>query len=167
MSTTGSDTNNGGASAPVDDAVAGALLAVLAIGALVWFIPAHTDAAAGEYDVSPAFFPNLAATVLLALSVALALAGIARMRFAAQQPLRGIQSVGVSALLELVAWSIIAALAVFGLATIGFVATTAVLIAGGMLLAGRRTWWLIAAVAVTFPLLLDAAAWWIFTVDMP
>ena len=163
MSPPGGDTGDAGAIAPVDDAVAGVALAALASAALVWFIPAYTDASAGEYDVSPAFFPKLAVTIILVLSVGLALMGFARMR----GPSSATGSTGASALLEFAAWNAVAAPAMLGIAQVGFVATAAVLIAAGMLLAGRRTWLLIAITAVAFPLLLDRAAWWIFTVNMP
>jgi len=152
-----------GARAPVDDAVAGVLRAARALAALVWFIPANTASVVGEYDVSPTFFPELTAALVLALSIALALSGFARMRRSGP----GARSTGARAVVEFVAWSVTATLAVLGIAKVGFVVTAALLIAAGMMLAGRRSWYLIVVAAISFPLLLDAVAWWIFTVDLP
>lgn len=152
-----------GARAAVDDALAGALLAVLAVLALVWLIPANTASVIGEYDVSPTFFPELTATVVLLLAIALLLSGLARMR----RPAEGARSSAGHALLEFGAWSVAATLAVLGIAKLGFVVTAAALIAAAMLLAGRRTWYVIAIAAIGFPLLVDAVAWWVFTVDLP
>ena len=56
---------------------------------------------------------------------------------------------------------------VVGLQTVGFIATSALAVAGWMLFAGQRRWLLVGAAAVLFPLAVDTAAWIFFTVDLP
>ena len=147
---------------PATDIVAGVLLAILALAALFWIVPAHTETNVGDYDVSPAFFPRLGAGVVLALALTLITTG-ARRHLAG----RGNGRPGRRVLEELLIWGAAATVTVIGLQTIGFIATSAVVVAGWTLLAGQRRWLLVGAAAVLFPLAVDTAARVFFTVDLP
>lgn len=155
---------DGGAIAPVTDVASAAVLVALSAAALLWLIPAQTDATAGAYDLSPAAFPSLAAGTVLVLS--LALLGLRLRRWRRERPpaeARGPATV----LLEGLLWTAVCVAAMAGLRLAGFVATSALLLAGGMALAGQRAWPRVAVIAIALPLLLDQAAWWLFTVDLP
>lgn len=143
------------------DIVTGLLLALLAGSALLWLIPYHTEAPVSRYDIAPGFFPSLAAWAVLVLSVGLIGQRLLRFRHAA-----GLTG-GGNIVIEIVIWSITALLIGLGLNTIGFLITATVLIAAGMYFAGYRNGWLIAAIAMLFPLLIDQAAWQVFTVGLP
>ncbi len=147
---------------PATDIIAGAVLVVLALAALFWIVPAYTETDVGDYDVSPAFFPRLGAGVVLVLALALIAVG-ARRHMAGGKDGRP----GRRVLLEMLIWAAAATATVVGLQTIGFIATSAIVVVGWMLLAGQRQWLLVGAAAVLFPLAVDTAAWVFFTVDLP
>ncbi len=140
------------------DIAAGLCLAALSLFALVWLIPTHTQPADSQFDVAPGFFPNLAAGAVLLLS------GFLLLRRWRQAP--GGEG-GGRIVFELALWSALAIAIMLALSHIGFLVMAPVVIAGAMLFAGNRNWWLIGAMAIFFPLLVETAAWLIFTVDLP
>ncbi len=148
--------------APATDIVAGLILALLAGLALVWLVPGHVERSLSDHDVQPGFFPNLAAGVVLVLSL-----GLVLQRFLRGGTMRSAFGQGRFVPVDLVIWGLVAGLAMVGLHTIGFLVVAPLLIAAGMLFAGCRRMWLIATVAVLFPVLVDQAAWHVFTVDLP
>lgn len=140
------------------DLAAGLCLAALSLVALLWLIPNHTQPADSQFDVAPGFFPSLSAGAVLVLSIVLLL------RRWRQAP-GG--AGGLHIVAELAVWSALAVAIMLALSHIGFLAMAPVVIAGAMLFAGNRNWWLIAAMAMVFPLFVEAAAWLVFTVDLP
>ncbi len=140
------------------DIAAGLCLAALSLFALLWLIPNHTQPADSQFDVAPGFFPNLAAGTVLFFSLVL----LAR-RWR-QTPSGG---GGFQVISEIATWSALAVAIMLALSTLGFLVMAPVVIAGAMLFSGNRTWWLIAAMAIVFPLAVEGAAWLIFTVDLP
>ncbi len=140
------------------DIAAGLCLAALALFALLWLIPNHTQPADSQFDVAPGFFPNLAAGTVLLLSVVL----LAR-RWR-QAPSGG---GGLQVITEMAVWTALAVAIMLALSKLGFLVMAPVVIAGAMVFSGNRTWWLIAAMALVFPLAVEGAAWVIFTVDLP
>ena len=148
--------------APATDIVAGLLLAVLAVLALVWLVPGHVERSLSDHDVQPGFFPNLAAGVVLVLSL-----GLVVQRLLRGGGMRSAFGQGRFVPADLAIWALVAGLAMVGLHTVGFLIVAPLLVAAGMLFAGCRQVWLIAAVAVLFPVLVDQAAWHVFTVDLP
>lgn len=159
---THSDEDGTGTTGPVTDLVAGLFLALCALVALVWLIPSHTQAAMSEFDVSPGFFPNLAAWAVLVLSLGLVARQVPRLKL-----LAGRGTAGRFVLIDIAAWSVVAMFSIFALAKIGFLFVAPVLIVSGMLASGNRAYWMIIGLAVLFPVLVDQAAWYIFTVDLP
>lgn len=141
------------------DIVAGLVLAAFCVFGLVWLIPANTQPADSQFDVAPGFFPNLAVIAVLVLSIAMV---IHRWR---RSPGEGGGNIGI--LLELVVWAGLAVAVMLALSGIGFIPMASALLAAGMVFSGNRNWWLIATMAIAFPLAVDWAAWLIFTVDMP
>lgn len=148
--------------APATDIVAGLILALLAGLALVWLVPGHVERSLSDHDVQPGFFPNLAAGIVLVLSL-----GLVLQRFLRAGKMQSAFGQGRFVPVDLAIWVVVAGLAMVGLHTIGFLIVAPLLIAAGMLFAGCRRIWLIAAVAILFPVLVDQAAWHVFTVDLP
>lgn len=152
------DADDAGAAGRGVDIAAGLCLAALSVFALVWLIPNHTQPADSQFDVAPGFFPNLAAGAVLLLS------GLLLLRRWGQAPGAG---AGVRIVLELAVWSALSVAVMLALSHIGFLIMAPIVIAGAMLFSGNRNWWLIAAITVIFPLAVNWAAWFIFTVDLP
>lgn len=159
---TRNDEDGTGATGPVTDLVAGLFLALCAVVALFWLIPTHTQPAISKFDVSPGFFPKLAAWSVLVLSLGLVARQVPKLRQVA-----GRNNVGRSVLVDIAVWSVVAIFAIFALAKVGFLFVAPVLVIAGMLAAGNRKHWMIIGLAVLFPLLVDQAAWYIFTVELP
>jgi len=138
-----------------------ACLAAVAILALVWLVPVNTQPAASELDISPAFFPMLAATLVLVLSLAL----IAELVFlsgksTASHSIKTIVS-------ELVIWGVVTFIMLACLPKVGFIAvSTTVIVLGGIAM-GYRRWWALTLLAIVFSVTVDFGAWKIFTVDLP
>ena len=138
-----------------------ACLAAVAILALVWLVPVNTQPAASELDISPAFFPMLAATLVLVLSLAL----IAELVFlsaksTASHSIKTIVS-------ELVIWGAVTFVMLACLPKVGFIAvSTTVIVLGGIAM-GYRRWWALTLLAIVFSVTVDFGAWKIFTVDLP
>ena len=138
-----------------------ACLAAVATLALLWLVPVNTQPAASELDISPAFFPMLAATLVLVLSLAL----IAELVFlsaksTASHSIKTIVS-------ELVIWGAVTFVMLACLPKVGFIAvSTTVIVLGGIAM-GYRRWWVLTLLAIVFSLTVDFGAWKIFTVDLP
>jgi len=152
---------DGAGERPLVDIAAGLVLAAMAVFALLWLIPENTEPAMSEFDISPAFIPKLAAWAVLLMS-----AGFVAHRLW-RRPAPADDVSGAAVLSEIAVWAGVGGLTVLGITTVGFLPTAIVLVAAGMIAGGARRWWLVAAIAVLFPLLLDQAAWMIFTVDLP
>ena len=141
--------------------VTAACLAAVATLALVWLVPVNTQPAASELDISPAFFPMLAATLVLVLSLAL----IAELVFlsaksTASHSIKTIVS-------ELVIWGAVTFVMLACLPEVGFIAvSTTVIVLGGIAM-GYRRWWVLSLLAIVFSVTVDFGAWKIFTVDLP
>ena len=141
--------------------VTAACLAAVATLALLWLVPVNTQPAASELDISPAFFPMLAATLVLVLSLAL----IAELVFlsaksTASHSIKTIVS-------ELVIWGAVTFVMLACLPKVGFIAvSTTVIVLGGIAM-GYRRWWALTLLAIVFSLTVDFGAWKIFTVDLP
>jgi hypothetical protein len=140
------------------DIAAGLFLAALSIFALVWLIPANTQPVGRQFDVAPGFFPNIAASAVLILSIVMVIDRWRRRRTEVGGP-------GIVA--ELMVWAGACVVVMLALSSVGFVPMASLLLVAAMVFSGNRNWWLIAAMAVAFPLAIDWAAWLIFTVDLP
>jgi hypothetical protein len=149
---------------PVHDIAAGLVLAALSLFALLWLIPTQTKSAAGAYDVSPGFFPRVAASAVLILSVVFVGHRIARFGQLRRQPS---SSDGGAILTEIAVWTIACAAIWIGLWQVGFLVVAPLIIAIGMVAAGVRRWWLIVILAAA----VTAATYWgadsLFEVALP
>lgn len=141
------------------DIAAGVILAALAMLALVWLIPTHTQPADSQFDVAPGFFPSLAVGAVMILSLMMVAHRLWR-----RGPSR---SSGLPVVLELIVWTATAVAVMLLLHHAGFLPMAALLLAAAMYFSGNRNVWLIAAMAIVFPLAVDWGAWLIFTVDLP
>ena len=148
------------ATSPVVDLASGCVLTLAGLAGLFWLIPNHVDAAAGSYDVSPAFMPNLAAWVVTLLGAALAFSAALKCR--AARPASDWQTLVVPAL-----WGIASIAIYLGVTKIGFVYVMPPVVAAGLLLSGQRSWLTIVPIAILLPLAIDLAAWHLFTVQLP
>ncbi len=137
------------------------ILMVAALFALFWLIPNHTEPARSELDISPAFFPMLAAGLVLALSSAMIVVRLAR------RVVTSVELPGPAILVEIAVW-LGAGMAIwFALPAIGFIPTSVVVVTLGGLAIGYRTWWVLVLLAVSFSIIVDVGAWQVFTVDLP
>ena len=143
------------------DIVAGLFLALLAVIALVWIIPSHTETTSSDYDVSAAFFPYLAVWTTFGFSILLIISRLLKFK-----RLQG-NIIDRGILIEVVCWSGISIITFGGLAFIGFAWIMPLLVASAMIFSGNRTWWLIGVLSIAFPILVDQLIWLIFTVDLP
>lgn len=144
---------------PLVDLASGGVLAAAALGALLWLFPATINTDADNYDISPALVPNLMAGAILILGVALTLSAFVRLdRRTKIDPV-----IWAGPLF----WAVACTLLYLGFAHAGFLVVGPLVIALGLHFCGQRSWLLTAALAIGLPLLIDAAAWRIFTVDLP
>ncbi len=143
------------------DIAAGIVLAAISIFALVWLFPNYIVPATGENDIGPEFFPKLAAWAVLGLSILLVTSQI--MRFNRSDT--GIA--GRTILFEIAAWMAISVVTLLGILKIGLFIISPLIIILGAVLCGYRKWWIIVVLAVIFPVVLEQAAWLVFTVDLP
>lgn len=148
--------------AAVRTEIAAALvLTAAALVALVWLIPNNTEPARSELDISPAFFPMLAAGLVLVLSLAMIAVRLTRAVKAS------VTMSGPSILGELAVWCCAGVGIWFALPVIGFIPTSIVVVVLGGLATGYRKWWVLAVLAVLFAVIVDFGAWQVFTVDLP
>ena len=155
------DEDPGPAVNPVPDIVAGLVLAGASLLALFWLIPQYTQSAAGEFDVSPGFFPRVAAIVTLVLS--LTLAGYRLLRLAQLQRRPG----GRAVLAEIAIWSVACVVITTGLSLIGYLLVAPLLIGISMVASGERRWWLILLIAAATTAVTYFGADLIFDVALP
>jgi hypothetical protein len=141
-------------------AVAFVLMAA-ALFALLYLIPNNTEPARSELDISPAFFPMLAAGLVLGLSAAMI---VVRLTRAVQST---VELPGPAILVEIVIWCGAGLAIWFVLPVIGFIPTSVIVVVLGGLATGYRRWWVLITLAVVFSLFVDFGAWQIFTVDLP
>ena len=165
MSAPAGHSDDGGLAAPVVEIASSCVLVLASLVTLFWLIPSHTNASAASYDVSPAFIPLVSAYMVLALSaIHLALSlrryGAGRAGAVADPRARHI-------LIDTTIWLVICVAIQLGLAWLGFLVVGPAAIAGGLYFAGQRNWWVITALAIVIPVLIDFAAWQVFTVDLP
>ena len=143
------------------DIAAGLVLAAMSTAALFWLIPNYVELGTSKHDVGPAFFPQLTAMLVLGFSLVLAIAKTIRYR-------KGNPGLsGTSLGMETVIWAAISVLTVLGISKLGFLFIAPLLIGLGAIVCGYRIWWIIAALAIAFPIIIDQAAWLLFTVDLP
>lgn len=148
-------------SAAAIDVALGLLVAALSSMALLWLIPAQISTEATGTDVSPAFIPQLAAGVMLVLSVCMVAHRILRERPA------GGWARGRPLMLETATLAAGAAAISIAIPLVGFLPVAVAVILAGGLFARYRPLWALGLLAVLFPLLVDFGAWTIFVVDLP
>ncbi len=164
---TGPAEDDGGeepAVSPVHDIAAGLVLAALSLFALLWLIPTQTKDAAGAYDVSPGFFPRVAASAVLILSVLFLVHRFARFRALRRHPW---SSDAGAILTEIAVWSVACAAIWIGLWQIGFLVVAPLIIVGAMIAAGVRRWWLIVLLAAATTVATFWGAELLFEVALP
>ena len=146
---------------PLVEIAAGIFLAAIAVFSLFWIFPNYIVSSTAANDVGPEFFPKLAAWSVLGLSMLLIITRIPQLKPA------GGGMRGRSILFEIGIWSIVSVFSVVGLLNIGFLITASVIILFGAVACGFRNVWAIVIITIAVPLVLDQAAWLIFTVDLP
>ena len=137
------------------------VLMAAALFALLWLIPNHTEPARSELDISPAFFPMLAAGLVLMLSFAMIAVRLTKAVAAS------IDLSGPAILTELAIWCGAGLAIWFALPAIGFILTSIAVVVLGGLATGYRNWWVLGTLALLFSVVVDFGAWQIFTVDLP
>lgn len=153
------------------DIISAIVLAVFAGLLLVWIIPANTSPPQSEDNLSPAFLPSLAASILLVLAIVLGMTSWSRQRPEADELHEEFgaeaHGVGLADVADLAIWCAFAMAVMFGFETIGFVPTAIPALVAMMLFGGQRNWLAIGGVAVVVPLAIQQIAWHAFNVQMP
>ncbi len=148
--------------AAVRTEIAAALvLTAAAVFALVWLVPENTEPARSDLDISPAFFPMLAAGLVLVLSLTMMAVRLTR-AVAATAELSG-----PAILREAAVWCGAGLAIWFVLPAIGFIPTSIGVVVFGGWATGYRNWWVLVTLAIVFSLIVDFGAWQIFIVDLP
>ena len=150
-----------GQRADLIDIAAGIAMAAMSLIALIWVIPNYVEVGTSDFDIGPAFFPNFTATLVLGLSALLIVTRA--IRYTSGNP--GLP--GKVIVFEIALWAVISVSIIPSFAKLGFLLTATLIIGAGVIMCGYRVWWVIALLAVVFPLIIDQAAWFIFTVDLP
>ena len=117
---------------------AGAVLIGLSLFALLWLIPNHTGEATSDLEVAPGFFPQIAASALLVLSVLLV--GHRLIRFPKLRAIRPATGGGavLSEIAILAAGSVLVA---WALGAAGYLVVAPAVLLAGLLAGGERRWW--------------------------
>ncbi len=128
---------------PRQELAAGAVLIAASLFALLWLIPNHTGEAAGDLEVAPGFFPQIAVWSLLVLSVLFV--GHRLIRF---PKLRGIRPAtgGVAVLAEIAILAAGTLLVAWALGAAGYLVVAPAVMLAGLLAGGERRWWVIGLV---------------------
>ncbi|MCP5374080.1 MAG: tripartite tricarboxylate transporter TctB family protein [Hyphomicrobiales bacterium] len=155
--------------------VIGLVVAALSAVGMLWLIPAHTNPAAGPNDLSPALVPEIALGVCLALGVLLVVQALRRPDAgAAATAAVGADDDGPRGLrlardlaFDLSVWAVSCIVLVQLLPRIGFIATSAMVLAGWCVFAGLRSIPTIVGVALVVPVVLDRLCWYALTVPLP
>ncbi|WP_375572571.1 tripartite tricarboxylate transporter TctB family protein [Seohaeicola saemankumensis] len=143
------------------DFVSGVILALLSAAALLWLIPEFVPGEASRGEVSPKFFPNLSATVVLVCAIGLMLTNLQTFRLPSGGAARAVG-------LQLTVWIVIATVIFLLLANVGFLAAAAFSVIAGVAVARyRRRLWLVLLLAVGLPAFLDWGVWTLFFIELP
>ena len=137
------------------------VLTAATLFALFWLIPNNTEPARSELDISPAFFPMLAAGLVLLLSLAMIVVRLTRAVVATAE------LSGPAILSEVVVWCGASVAIWFALPVIGFIPTSIAVVILVGLATEYRKWWVLGAMAILFSIIVDFGAWQVFTVDLP
>lgn len=137
------------------------ILMAAALFAIFWLIPNNTEPARSELDISPAFFPMLAAGLVLVLSSAMVVVRLTR------AVVSSVELSGHAILSEVAAWSGAGVAIWLALPALGFIPTSVIVVVLGGLATGYRKWWILTTLAILFSIIVDMGAWQIFTVDLP
>ena len=123
---------------PRQELAAGAVLIGLSLFALLWLIPNHTGEATSDLEVAPGFFPQIAASALLVLSVLLV--GHRLIRFPKLRAIRPATGGGavLSEIAILAAGSVLVA---WALGAAGYLVVAPAVLLAGLLAGGERRWW--------------------------
>jgi len=154
------------------DALSAIALIALSGVALAWLIPTQISTDAGEYDLSPSFFPSVGVWIVLALAVLLLvvrsweLLRESRHREVARPDESNSVSI-VSIAREIFAWSIAGSVVFYLLPIAGFLPTAILIVLLGTRVCGRRDWLPGITLGVVFCWLVQTGAWSFFTVALP
>jgi len=154
------------------DALSAVALIALSGVALGWLIPTQISTDAGEYDLSPSFFPSVGVWIVLILAVLLLT--IRCWELLQKSHHRDIveadesKSVSMASIAsEFFAWSIAGSAVFYLLPIAGFLPTAILIVLLGTRVCGRRDWLPGIALGVVFCWLVQASAWSFFTVALP
>ena len=153
-----------GGPGPRQELAAGAVLIGLSLFALLWLIPNHTGEATSDLEVAPGFFPQIAASALLVLSVLLV--GHRLIRFPKLRAIRPATG-GGAVLAEIAILAAGSVLVAWALGAAGYLIVAPAVMLAGLLAGGERRWWVIGLVIAS----MTAATWFgadlLFGVQLP
>lgn len=143
------------------DFLCGLVLALVALVALLWVIPAHVPGEATRGEVAPGFFPNLTAGVVLICSLALM---AANWRSLGAPGHTG----GLRIVIEVLGWAVFAIVIMGLMSRVGFIAASVLATATGVLVSRyRKRLWLAGLITLALPFAITQAIWALFHISLP
>lgn len=149
---------------------ASAALITLSLIFLFWIIPTQTSPPDSSLDLAPRFIPSLAMYVCLALSLVMGLtAFFSRTKNDELHEEFGEEATGMgfAEFRNLAIWIGASGLAWLGTVYVGFEPAMTIFLAGALIFAGMRNYWLTAIIAIATPIILSQLAWHVFTTELP
>ena len=137
------------------------VLMAVALFTCFWLIPNNTEPARSELDISPAFFPVLAAGLVSLLAFAMIIVRLNR------NFVSSITLPGKVILTEISVWVSVGLVIWFILPVFGFILVSCLVVVLGGLATGYYNYLKLIALAITFSITVDFGVWQIFTVALP
>ncbi|MDP6345642.1 MAG: tripartite tricarboxylate transporter TctB family protein [Alphaproteobacteria bacterium] len=161
----------GGPSMRATDLMAGIVLGLAALLALIWLIPNYTAPAQSELDLAPGLIPSVAMWICLLLALLLVRKGLpfGRQGAAHEDEEFGAEASGIGRheAVNVGLWALTAIVTMTLLHIAGFIVAGAVMLAAVMFYARQRNYWILVAIAAAMPIALYWLVWFAFTIELP
>jgi len=148
----------------------GAVLAALSLVCLFWVIPATTSPPDSPLDLAPSFIPMVSVSVVLVLSVVLALTALRqRQEDASLDDEFGADATGMGRreFVNLGFWTLAAAGAWVVMRYVGFEPAMTLFLVAVLTYLGLRNFRLVAVIAIATPIVLAQFVWYVFEIQVP
>ncbi len=157
--------------------ITGASVVLIATVGVLWLIPSQTvTTATGENDLSPSLVPHISMGMCLLLGLLYTVQSWRDGRRAGAEATPELEDSGdvdeaprsvVGLILDLAVWIASSTATMLIIPHVGFIVTGTILLAGWLVFAGVRSVWIVAAVSLGLPVLLDRLCWYALTVQLP
>ena len=137
------------------------VLMAVAFFTCFWLIPNNTEPARSELDISPAFFPVIAAGLVFGLALVMIVVRLSR------HVVPSVELPGTVILTEITVWVGVGLAIWFALPAFGFILVSVLVVALGGLATGYHNRLNLITFAIIFSITVDFGVWQIFTVELP